>query len=212
MGLQQRSKINYHIYEKISYSITSSPLALAIRRAACVASHTAHADACLSVVQACLSVVQACLSVSVVQACLSAVSLGEIDCVGGLRNATVVQACLSVSVVQACLSAVSLGEIYCVGGSTQQYAAVAFVWLPSVVARWVRLLQLIRRVYCILYIFSLLTFQSSSSSAVLFLMALVNKQRTSGYRAKFIVHSMTSGALRMCEKWRGREVIVRTKK
>ena len=45
------------------------PLALAIRRAACVASHTAHAEACLSVVQACLSVVQACLSV--VQACLS---------------------------------------------------------------------------------------------------------------------------------------------
>ena len=28
--------------------ITSSPLALAIRRAACVASHTAHAEACLS--------------------------------------------------------------------------------------------------------------------------------------------------------------------
>ena len=53
--------------------ITSSPLALAIRRAACVASHTAHAEACLSVVQACLSVIQACLSV--VQACLSAVSL-----------------------------------------------------------------------------------------------------------------------------------------
>ena len=37
--------------------ITSSPLALAIRRAACVASHTAHAEACLSVVQACLSAV-----------------------------------------------------------------------------------------------------------------------------------------------------------
>ena len=35
--------------------ITSSPLALAIRRAACVASHTAHAEACLSVVQVCLS-------------------------------------------------------------------------------------------------------------------------------------------------------------
>ena len=45
-----------------SNSITSSPLALAIRRAACVASHTAHADACLSIVQACLSVVQVCLS------------------------------------------------------------------------------------------------------------------------------------------------------
>ena len=27
--------------------------------------------------------------------------------------------------------------------ATQQYAAVAFVWLPTVVARWVRLLQLI---------------------------------------------------------------------
>ena len=37
------------------YCITSPPLALAIRRAACVASHTAHAEACLSVVQACLS-------------------------------------------------------------------------------------------------------------------------------------------------------------
>ena len=27
----------------------------------------------------------------------------------------------------------------------QQYAAVAFVWLPTVVARWVRLLQLIQK-------------------------------------------------------------------
>ena len=79
-------------------------------------------QACLSVVQACLSVVQACLSVvqsclSVVQACLSAVSLvtkawavmalvasslhrfliGEIDCVGGLRNATIRCGCICVA-------------------------------------------------------------------------------------------------------------------
>ena len=35
------------------------------------------------------------------------------------------------------------------GCATQQYAAVVFMWLPLIVARWVRLLQLILPFYIV---------------------------------------------------------------